>query len=150
MECYEILGCSVDATQEQIKKAYHAKALLHHPDRKAHAKKDGTFSKISHAFGILSDKRKRGEYDAARNLGRHAAFIDEETKSTKLTELEGNENFRALQWMKRVDDKQYILRHLGKVISLVYNRTPILVFDLDTRLLLRALGSSVSHAHRCA
>lgn len=114
MECYTILGVPIDATQDQIRKAYHAKALQHHPDRKAHAKKDCTFSKISHAFSILSDKKKRSEYDAAMNLGRQAAFLDEEGHSTKLTELEGNESFRALQWMKRVDDKQYVLRHLGR------------------------------------
>jgi DnaJ-class molecular chaperone len=102
---YSILGVAPDATQEQIRKAYHVKALLHHPDRKAHAQKDGAFSKISHACAILLDKRKRSEYDAAMNLGRQEVFMDDDSKASKLSELEGNESFRALQWMGRVSLK---------------------------------------------
>lgn len=37
---YEILGVKSDANNDQIKKAYHLKALLHHPDRHSSASEE--------------------------------------------------------------------------------------------------------------
>ena len=63
---YEILNLERQATESQIKKAYHKLALKYHPDRN----KDGNvkeceekFKEISSAYEILSDKEKREQYD---------------------------------------------------------------------------------------
>jgi len=58
---YSILGISKEASQEEIKKAYRKKAHKHHPD-----KSDGDeekFKKVSEAYDVLSDEKKRAKYD---------------------------------------------------------------------------------------
>lgn len=47
MNCYQILGISSGATEEEIKKAYRKLAHLHHPDKGGDAKK---FSQINTAY----------------------------------------------------------------------------------------------------
>lgn len=63
-EYYEVLGLSKDASQEEIKKAYRKSALKYHPDRNPgdkQAEKD--FKKISEAYEVLGDEKKRQIYD---------------------------------------------------------------------------------------
>ena len=62
MDYYEILGVSKNAPKEEIKKAYHNLAHKHHPDKtKGDDKK---FKEINEAYQVLSDDKKRAEYDA--------------------------------------------------------------------------------------
>lgn len=57
---YDVLGVSKDASETDIKKAYRKLAIKHHPDKGGD---EETFKKISEAYGILSDKDKRKQYD---------------------------------------------------------------------------------------
>ncbi|MGM0438853.1 MAG: molecular chaperone DnaJ [Patescibacteria group bacterium] len=57
---YDILGVSKDASQEEIKKAYRKKAHKHHPDKGGDEEK---FKKINEAYQVLSDEKKRKQYD---------------------------------------------------------------------------------------
>jgi len=65
---YKTLGVTRSATKDEIKKAYRKLALKFHPDR---AKKSGLdpkvseekFKEISEAYSVLSDKKKRQQYD---------------------------------------------------------------------------------------
>ena len=53
--------------QQEIKKAYHKKALKHHPDKNPNDKENEIlFKEISNAYTILSDENKKRAYD---NLG---------------------------------------------------------------------------------
>lgn len=59
---YEILGVDKKASKEEIKKAFHKLAHKYHPDK-------GTgdsdkFKEVSEAYSILSDEKKRAEYDS--------------------------------------------------------------------------------------
>ncbi|MAF59515.1 MAG: molecular chaperone DnaJ [Candidatus Pacebacteria bacterium] len=59
---YEILGVDKKASKEDIKKAFRKLAHQYHPD-----KKDGNearFKEASDAYSVLSDDKKRAEYDA--------------------------------------------------------------------------------------
>ena len=59
---YEILGVSRDASKDEIKKAFRKIAHKYHPD-----KKDGDeqkFKEASEAYSVLSDDKKRAEYDS--------------------------------------------------------------------------------------
>ena len=59
---YEVLGIDKKASKEDIKKAFHKLAHKLHPDK-------GTgdvdkFKEVSEAYSILSDDKKRAEYDS--------------------------------------------------------------------------------------
>ena len=64
MEYYEILGVSKTATADEIKKSYRKLALKFHPDKNPdNAEAEAKFKKISEAYAVLSDTKKRQEYD---------------------------------------------------------------------------------------
>ncbi len=60
MDYYAILGVTKNATQDEIKKAFHKLAHQHHPDKGGDEKK---FKEINEAYQVLSDKNKRNQYD---------------------------------------------------------------------------------------
>lgn len=62
-ELYEVLGVTVTATSEEIKRAYKKMAILYHPDKNKDATAEEKFKKISHAYTILSNPDKRQQYD---------------------------------------------------------------------------------------
>jgi molecular chaperone DnaJ len=66
---YRELGVSSDASQEEIKRAYRKLAREYHPDANpGDAKAEQRFKAVSEAYGVLSDPKKRKEYDEARAL----------------------------------------------------------------------------------
>lgn len=66
---YSILRVTENATDDQIKSAYRATAMKYHPDKNKSPLADDTMKKINEAYGILSDKQKRQEYDKGKNIG---------------------------------------------------------------------------------
>lgn len=61
---YSVLGISKTATQEEIKKAYRNLAFKYHPDRNPGDKDaEEKFKKISEAYNVLGDEKKRADYD---------------------------------------------------------------------------------------
>jgi molecular chaperone DnaJ len=66
---YKVLGVSKTASADEIKKKYRQLARDLHPDQnKGDAKKEEQFKEVSEAYDILSDAKKRAEYDEARSL----------------------------------------------------------------------------------
>jgi len=78
-ELYKVLGVSVDATFEEIKKAYRKQALYWHPDKNRQRLEEATarFQKITEAFDTLFDPERRSSYDAGN--------LREPGKAKKLT-----------------------------------------------------------------
>ncbi|RVE56482.1 hypothetical protein OJAV_G00221460 [Oryzias javanicus] len=60
---YDILGVPKDATERQIKKAFHKLALKYHPDRNKGPDAEAKFREIAEAYETLSDDKRRREYD---------------------------------------------------------------------------------------
>jgi len=59
---YKILGIEKKASKDEIKKAFRKLAHKYHPDKKGGDEKK--FKEASEAYSVLSDEKKRAEYDA--------------------------------------------------------------------------------------
>jgi curved DNA-binding protein len=67
-ELYDILEVAENATDAEIKKSYRKLALKYHPDKNpGDSAAEEKFKKISEAYGILSDPKKKAEYQRAQN-----------------------------------------------------------------------------------
>ena len=72
---YKVLGVDKKAGADEIKKKYRTLARELHPDKnKGDAAKEEKFKGISEAYEILSDAKKRAEYDEARSLYERGGF----------------------------------------------------------------------------
>jgi molecular chaperone DnaJ len=70
---YQILGVSKEASAKEIKDAYRRLARKYHPDANPGNKEaEERFKEISLAYEVLSDPKKRAEYDQQRNF--YSAF----------------------------------------------------------------------------
>uniref|UniRef100_A0A1I8IHC9 J domain-containing protein n=2 Tax=Macrostomum lignano TaxID=282301 RepID=A0A1I8IHC9_9PLAT len=71
---YKILGVGQTASDDEIKRAYKKKALLHHPDRHSSATEEQkraeetAFKDVGEAYSVLTDPQKRRRYDAGEDL----------------------------------------------------------------------------------
>lgn len=74
-DLYKVLGVPKDATEAEIKKAYRKLAREFHPDaNKGDAKAEERFKEISEANDVLSDAKRRKEYDEGRALFGNGGF----------------------------------------------------------------------------
>src|SRR4051794_22755525 len=66
---YAALGVPKDADAAAIKKAYRKLARDLHPDKNPNnAEAEARFKDVSEAYDVLSDEKRRAEYDEARRL----------------------------------------------------------------------------------
>ncbi|WP_141579395.1 molecular chaperone DnaJ [Actinomadura sp. WMMA1423] len=66
---YKVLGVAKSASQEEIKKSYRKLARKYHPDaNKGDAEAEDRFKEVSEAYDVLSDEKRRKEYDAVRSM----------------------------------------------------------------------------------
>src|SRR6202042_2521289 len=66
---YKVLGVAKSASPDEIKKSYRKLARKYHPDaNKGDHAAEERFKEISEAYNILSDEKRRKEYDEARSL----------------------------------------------------------------------------------
>lgn len=74
---YEVLGIPHDADAKAIKDAFRKLALQYHPDRNKSPDAEERFKEIAAAYAILSDPKKRADYDA-RGFAGVADFTPED------------------------------------------------------------------------
>jgi molecular chaperone DnaJ len=73
---YKVLGVDKKAAADEIKKKYRALARDLHPDKtKGDTEKEEKFKAVSEAYEILSDTKKRVEYDEARSVFERGSFF---------------------------------------------------------------------------
>ena len=59
-----MLGIAKDADQKAIKDAFRDLAMKYHPDRNKEPDAEARFKEIAEAYAVLSDEKKRADYDA--------------------------------------------------------------------------------------
>ncbi len=76
---YSTLGVDRKTSADDIKKAYRQLALKYHPDRnKDNPAVEEKFKNLSEAYAVLSDEKKRREYDNYGQEGFNQRFSQEE------------------------------------------------------------------------
>ncbi|CND86191.1 molecular chaperone DnaJ [Mycobacterium tuberculosis] len=66
---YKVLGVAKTASQEEIKKSYRKLARKYHPDaNKGDVDAEERFKEVSEAYDVLSDEKRRKEYDSVRSM----------------------------------------------------------------------------------
>jgi curved DNA-binding protein len=79
MEYYKILGVEKSATADEIKKSYRKLALKYHPDKNPDNKEaEAKFKEINEAYAVLSDEKKRKEYDTYGSAGFQQRYSQED------------------------------------------------------------------------
>jgi molecular chaperone DnaJ len=71
--CYEVLGCPENSTQEELKKRYKELALKYHPDKNSENNSTQIFEEISRAYQVLSNTASKLEHDAKLVANKHTA-----------------------------------------------------------------------------
>ncbi len=75
IDYYKVLGVGNNATQSEIKKAYHKLTKIYHPDKNENsAEANERYQEINEAYHVLNDPEKRKKYDT---YGEHWRNADE-------------------------------------------------------------------------
>ena len=61
------IGGGMDASPDEIKKAYHVLSMLYHPDTSTDPDAEKKMKEINKAHDVLSDPDKRARYDNFEN-----------------------------------------------------------------------------------
>jgi DnaJ domain len=70
-DLYKDLGLKIDASLQDIKKAFRKLAQIHHPDKSQPSNREANeaiFREVAAAYEVLSDSAQRQEYDSIRSL----------------------------------------------------------------------------------
>ena len=88
---YDVLGLYSDADSDAVKKAYRSLAKAFHPDTSTHPNAVERFQKITEAYEVLSDSKRREEYDSRYNHNKNTVsddFSDEGDEFSKMADYE--------------------------------------------------------------
>jgi len=76
---YKTLGVDKTASADEIKKAFRKLAVKYHPDRNPNDKTaEDKFKEINEAYAVLSDPKKKEEYDTYGSSGFHKQYSQED------------------------------------------------------------------------
>lgn len=124
---YALLGIQIDATPDEIRKAYFSLARQLHPDRLsaldiADETKEAQrlFAEVNTAFGILSDPARRQDYTSILRRGGQAAVAAEQARAEEmaLRILDAEEAFRRGEAALRRDQLPVAIQEFTHALQL--------------------------------
>ncbi len=106
---YQLLGVGVDASKSEIREGFYVLARKFHPDRHMDkhdwaAPLQKLMGAITEAYGVLSDEKKRGNYDRKQTLSRTRTETEESLdECSKLAaNCHRDDNFEgAIFWLRK-------------------------------------------------
>ena len=112
LDYYALLGVFRDATQGEIKRAYFDAAQHLHPDKNEAPGETEIFLDVQQAYDILSNARKRAEYDATLSPEEEMrSSIVQRVFYSRKSLVRLNETqliYALLEWKPRQDDQEMI------------------------------------------
>ena len=118
MDYYKILEVPENADISEIKKKYRKMAMKYHPDRNTGDEKAvKKFREITEAYEVLSNEKKRKEYDCKRKNRNNQPKNNKEnfkSKSSQNNFTFGKEFFKSAAEMKRMFENSFGLDKIGK------------------------------------
>ena len=120
MDYYKILEVSENADILKIKKKYRKLAMKYHPDRNAGDERAAKkFREITEAYEVLSNEKKRKEYDYKRKNERNPKKNKNnkenfKSKSSQNNFTFGKEFFKSEAEMKGMFENSFGLDKIGK------------------------------------
>jgi curved DNA-binding protein CbpA len=157
---YKALGLSRDASQDDIRKAHRKLVRKYHPDANPEdPRAEGRFKEIQQAYEVLSDEKKRREYDeglrtssrgrspararaaASSRAGRGTNYtVDLSELLAKLTNLssEGASGRKGGSYELREEEVAQLAKLLGEKISRISE-----LLGKDTARLSKLLGENI-------
>ena len=124
---YALLGTHIEATPDEIRKAYFNLARQLHPDRLSaldiaddNKEAQKLFAQVNTAFGVLSDPVRRQEYTSVLRRGGEAAVAAEQARAEEMAAriLEAEECFRRGEAALRRDQLALALQELERALQL--------------------------------
>nr|XP_020448951.1 dnaJ homolog subfamily B member 9-like isoform X2 [Monopterus albus] len=100
---YDTLNVEPTATDSQIKKAFRKLAMKYHPDKNKSTDAEKTFTEITEAYTVLSNKEKRRLYDSTG----HEAFLQNMASVDPNDEDETNFHFSFSDFFHDFDDSPH-------------------------------------------
>jgi curved DNA-binding protein CbpA len=124
---YTLLGTHIDASPDDIRKAYFALARQLHPDRLSaldiaddNKEAQKLFAQVNTAFGVLSDPARRQEYTSVLRRGGEAAVAAEQARAEEMASriLEAEECFRRGEAALRREQLPVALQEFTRALQL--------------------------------
>jgi len=120
MDYYKILEVPENADISEIKKKYRKMAMKYHPDRNAGDERAAKkFREITEAYEVLSNEKKREEYDCKRKNGNNQSKNKNnkenfKSKSSQNNFTFGKEFFKSAAEMKGMFENSFGLDKMAK------------------------------------
>jgi curved DNA-binding protein CbpA len=108
---YSILGVNVDASTEDIKRAFRRLALQHHPDHNPENIKEAEekFKEINEAYETLSDEEARWRFDSLTRLSGYSSRTMAEEDNFN----GGMGSDSVLEMLRRLDGLGFVVKGAG-------------------------------------
>ena len=106
---YELLGISINATEQEIKEAYRKQARKYHPDNNPKQDTTGIMQELTLAYNTLCNASSRRQYDATLKHQQQASTSYSTRYSSKT--MNNNDFWSAVnEYMKQKQDVQKRMR----------------------------------------